>query len=450
MDKIELEISQKMKNENLSAKIIDFFLRQRLKVKNGQTGLVDWKTIHSLEREDIISLNLLENKNKDYLDKVVFCKLNGGLGTSMGLSEPKSSMEVKDNFSFLEITLKQIETLSKNCNKTIPLILMNSYSTDKKTKETLNRLNSKNVTCIMQNKVPRLKLNNLEPIQTSNQQDEWCPPGHGDFWFCLEDSNLIENLIKQGFEYIFISNIDNLGATYNSKILNYLIENKLDFLLEMTEKLECDKKGGTVYKEKNYKKLLEIAQVPKEHKDDFMNQELFPFFSTNNLWVRLKALREKMAKNFDLSLIINHKKIQSEDIIQLETPIASAISSFEKSKVMIVNRDRFLPVKLCEDLLLKRSDFYKLKDFNLIKNTNLKETTIKLDEEFYKDFFKFNKYFLIIPSLKNAIYFEVSGEFIFDKKIEIIGKVVLKNKTKKPIFISSLKNKTLENENLNF
>jgi len=43
------------------------------------------------------------------LDKLVVLKLNGGLGTSMGCKGPKSAISVRDDLTFLDLTVQQIE-----------------------------------------------------------------------------------------------------------------------------------------------------------------------------------------------------------------------------------------------------------------------------------------------------------------------------------------------------
>ena len=49
----------------------------------------------------------------------------------------------------------------------------------------------------------------------------WYPPGHGDVYQSFYNSGLLETFINQGKEYMFISNIDNLGATVDLSILCY-------------------------------------------------------------------------------------------------------------------------------------------------------------------------------------------------------------------------------------
>jgi UTP--glucose-1-phosphate uridylyltransferase len=66
---------------------------------------------------------------RDVLDRLVIVKLNGGLGTSMGLSGPKSLLEVKPGRSFLDVIATQVLALRKQHGARLPLVLMNSAAT---------------------------------------------------------------------------------------------------------------------------------------------------------------------------------------------------------------------------------------------------------------------------------------------------------------------------------
>lgn len=46
---------------------------------------------------------------KENLNKLVVVKLNGGLGTSMGCQGPKSTITVRDDLTFLDLTIRQLE-----------------------------------------------------------------------------------------------------------------------------------------------------------------------------------------------------------------------------------------------------------------------------------------------------------------------------------------------------
>ncbi len=102
---------------------------------------IEWNNVKSLHETQSISYNSFENsqetalvKDKSILNKVAILKLNGGLGTSMGCTGPKSIINIKDNLSFLDIICNQIKVLNKKYSSNIPLVLMNSLNTESDTK----------------------------------------------------------------------------------------------------------------------------------------------------------------------------------------------------------------------------------------------------------------------------------------------------------------------------
>jgi len=87
----------------------------------------------------------------------------------------------------------------------------------------------------------------------------------------------------------FVSNIDNLGATVDIPLLNLVVSGGKDFIMEVTNKTKADVKGGTLIQYQGKLCLLEVAQVPKAHVDDFKSIKKFQTFNTNNLWVNLQG-----------------------------------------------------------------------------------------------------------------------------------------------------------------
>jgi len=81
--------------------------------------------------------DLPEDKKQGFLQKVIVIKFNGGLGTKMGLEIPKSTIELRNDLSFLDISVKQIEILNDTYHVDIPLVLMNSAWTDAETKKVI-------------------------------------------------------------------------------------------------------------------------------------------------------------------------------------------------------------------------------------------------------------------------------------------------------------------------
>lgn len=70
---------------------------------------------------------------KDVLEKTVVIKLNGGLGTSMGLEKAKSLLIVKDGKTFLDLIVEQVRYMRKVYDAKINFTLMNSFSTSEDT-----------------------------------------------------------------------------------------------------------------------------------------------------------------------------------------------------------------------------------------------------------------------------------------------------------------------------
>lgn len=191
--------------------------------KKSKTDL-DWSKINPPSPEQLINYNKMEScdlkKAKDLLSKLVVLKLNGGLGTTMGCVGPKSVIEVRGESTFLDLTVRQIEYINDKYGVNVPLILMNSFNTHQETLKIINKYTEHNVTVetFNQKMFPRIDKDTLLPIpQTADQNnielDAWYPPGHGDVFDSFVNSSLFEKYKQEGKEYIFISNIDNLGAT---------------------------------------------------------------------------------------------------------------------------------------------------------------------------------------------------------------------------------------------
>ncbi|KAM8809309.1 UTP--glucose-1-phosphate uridylyltransferase-like [Eudromia elegans] len=325
------------------------------------------------------------------LNKLVVVKLNGGLGTSMGCKGPKSLIGVRNENTFLDLTVQQIEHLNKSYNTDVPLVLMNSFNTDEDTKKILQKysLSRVKIYTFNQSRYPRINKETLLPIAKdvsySGENTEcWYPPGHGDIYASFYNSGLLDNLIAEGKEYIFVSNIDNLGATVDLYILNHLMNppngKRCEFVMEVTNKTRADVKGGTLTQYENKLRLVEIAQVPKAHVDEFKSVSKFKIFNTNNLWIALSAIKRLQEKNaIDMEIIVNPKTLDGGlNVIQLETAVGAAIKSFENSLGINVPRSRFLPVKTTSDLLLVMSNLYSLNAGSLTMSEKREFPTVPL------------------------------------------------------------------------
>lgn len=158
----------------------------------------------------------------------------------------------------------------------------------------------------------------------------------------------------------------------------------------MTDKTKADIKGGTLIDYEGKVRLLEIAQVPPEHVEDFKSIKKFKIFNTNNLWIDLKAVKRLIERQeFDMEVIVNIKTEEKtgEKVIQLETAAGAAIKHFRGAHGINVPRSRFLPVKSCSDLFIVQSDLYELNKGELIMNPKRHFGTVpivKLGDHFKK------------------------------------------------------------------
>lgn len=111
------------------------------------------------------------------MDQLVVVKLNGGLGTSMGCKGPKSVISVRNDLTFLDLTMQQIQQLNKTYNVSVPLVLMNSFNTDEDTSKLLKKYQSVQVQVhtFCQSQYLRINRETLMPIikDLRSHDQEW-------------------------------------------------------------------------------------------------------------------------------------------------------------------------------------------------------------------------------------------------------------------------------------
>ncbi|MBQ9094813.1 MAG: UTP--glucose-1-phosphate uridylyltransferase [Akkermansia sp.] len=184
------------------------------------------------------------------LAQAVMIKLNGGLGTGMGLQKAKSLLEIKPGVTFLDVIVRQVRHLREQAGYPVSLLLMNSFSTGADTMAHLAQYAAEGFADpqqveMIQNRVPKLLTDTLEPVQfPANPDLEWCPPGHGDIYPALVGSGWLDKLLAAGVKYAFVSNSDNLGAQPDTRFLRWFAESGVPFVMEVTRRTEADKKGG--------------------------------------------------------------------------------------------------------------------------------------------------------------------------------------------------------------
>jgi UDP-N-acetylglucosamine pyrophosphorylase len=386
--------------------------------------------------------------------QTVCIKLNGGLGTSMGLQKAKSLLPIKGNDTFLDLIVKQIKHLRKVSGTPVRLLLMNSFSTSEDTLAYLEKyasdgFNKAEEVELMQNRVPKILADTLQPAQWPTHPElEWCPPGHGDIYPALLGSGWLGKLLEQGVKYAFVSNSDNLGAQLNLNFLRWFAESNAPFVMEVTRRTEADKKGGHLAVRRSDGQLIlrEVAQCPDEDIPSFQNIDRHRFFNTNTLWIRLDILESILEKNggvLPLPMIRNSKTVDPRDssspkVYQLETAMGAGIECFPGARAVNVPRSRFFPVKTSSDLLLLRSDAVEIDDEGTVAlspSCNGVAPIVDLDSKLYKLVDSLDS--LGVPSLANAKKLTIRGKHHFEPGCIIKGTASFNNDSDSTKEISS-------------
>jgi UTP--glucose-1-phosphate uridylyltransferase len=430
--------TDEMLAEGLPEIAIETFARYEERLRAGEQGLIPEGEIEPLD--DVPSLSELGEGDPSAIERVVVLKLNGGLGTSMGMTKAKSLLEVKDGHSFLDVIARQILHLRERHGAGIPLLLMNSFATRDDTLEALERYPELKLDDLpldfLQGRVPKLLADGFDPAEWPEEPAlEWAPPGHGDVFASLAATGLLEELLEHGKEYLFLSNSDNLGATLEPKILSWLAAENLPFVSEVVDRTESDRKGGHLARRRSDGGLLlrETAQVTDEDQQAFEDISVHRYFNANNIWVSLRALDEKLREGvLELPMIVNRKTVDptdssSPEVVQLETAMGAAIGVFEGAAAVHVPRDRFVPVKKTNDLLVVRSDAYVLQDDWTVRLVSEREGVpphVDLDSDHFKLIRDFEERFGEgPPSLAACRRLDVVGDVGFGRDVVVRGSV---------------------------
>lgn len=426
-----------MEQAGQSGPAIEAFLRSCATFQSGDTGMIAESDVRPVER--LPRWEELPEGDSRLMARAAVVKLNGGLGTGMGLDKAKSLLTVRDGANFLDLTRRQLAHLAKDGGKAPCFLLMNSFSTSADTLEYLAAHpvpGAPEPLELMQSQVPKLDAATGGPVVwPADPEMEWCPPGHGDIYPTLFQSGLIEKLEQAGIDTLFFSNSDNLGAVLDPKILAWFVGQKLPFLMEVAERTPSDRKGGHLARRASDGCLVlrESAQCPSEDEGTFQDITRHRFFNTNNLWISLPVLKEALARSggfLPLPLIVNRKTVDPRDkkstpVVQLETAMGAAIGFFPGAAALVVPRARFAPVKTTADLLVVRSDAYALTAEHTLEARSL--PVVKLDDRFYKNMADFDARFPEgSPSLVECRSLTVQGDWTFPAGVVCRGEVDLR------------------------
>lgn len=437
------EAQRKMRSVGLPEQAIDVFTAFYHQLEEGASGLIPEADVEPLQ--DIASIESLDFDTETLRQaaaETVVIKLNGGLGTTMGMKQAKSLLPIKHSLSFLDLIVDQVTHVRSTLGVDLPLLFMNSFRTRDDTLKTLAQYPDLKVGDLpldfLQNREPRLTAESLEPVEWPDDPSlEWCPPGHADLYTALDASGVLNQLIESGYRYASVSNADNLGAVPDPAMMAWFAQTGAPYAAEVCRRTPADVKGGHLVVRRTDGRLIlrETAQIAPEDREAAADLTVHRYFHTNNLWFDLHALRRELDRAegvLDLPLIRNQKNVDptdpdSPEVIQIESAMGAAISVFEGATAIEVDRARFLPVKTTDDLLLLRSDVYDVgPDYQLRARVD-DVPAVDLDKRFFKAIDDFDKRLAFPVSLLYASSFTVHGDWSFGEGVAVRGDVVLED-----------------------
>ena len=263
---------RKMRDAGVAQQAIDVFTHYYRALEEGATGLIPEETIEPLTHIDSIEdVGISESDAREALSRTVMIKLNGGLGTSMGMDRAKSLLPVRDGKSFLDLLVDQVMAARRTHGVSLPLIFMDSFRTRDDTLAALAERPGIAVDGLpldfLQNREPKLRADDLTPVTWEADPGlEWCPPGHGDIYTALVASGTLDTLLEHGYRYAMTSNSDNLGAAPSARIAGWFAASGAPYAPELCRRTPADVKGGHLAVRKSDGRIIlrDTAQTPAD------------------------------------------------------------------------------------------------------------------------------------------------------------------------------------------
>ncbi len=431
---------EKMRAGGVHPLAIDVFAHYYRQLESGATGILPESDIEPLaDPPHLDDIQFDPDAGSAALNDTVVIKVNGGLGTSMGMDRAKTLLEVREGLTFLDLIARQVLHERQRTGVRLPLILMNSFRTRSDSLAALAAYPDLPVGDLpldfVQNREPKLRSDDLMPVEwQADPSLEWCPPGHGDIYTALSASGLLDQLLAAGFRYAFVSNSDNLAATADPRVAAWFASTGAPFASEVCRRTSADRKGGhlAVRRSDGQLVLRETAQTAPEDADAFTDLTRHRYFNCNNLWMNLGALNDTLRARggvLGLPLIRNPKTVDptdpsSTEVVQIETAMGAAVEVFSGAVALQVGRTRFVPVKSTNDLLVLRSDAYqRAADFSMaLAEERTDAPLVDLDPKYYKLVGDFDSRFPHdVPSLIDATSLAVSGDWTFGRGVVVRG-----------------------------
>jgi len=307
--------------------------------------------------------------------RVAFCVMAGGMATRMGgvvkalvscvdgSAAGGTSQMPKHEMTFLDVRLRENALASARAGRPVPLWIMTSAATDEAIRAALEERNAPpHVRTFVQDLSLRLTERGEIFLDSQGKPSPYAT-GHGDLPDALVRSGLLAEHVAAGGEHVWITNVDNLGATLDDALLGFYLQSKKQLMVEVTDKLENDRggipvhvagpaAGGTAQDPRTgVLQVLEEFRLPKG-----FDASQVKVFNTNTFLVQARALLES---KLEWSFFEVQKKVDGKPAVQFERLLQELTSVLDKIYVRVPRTGpeaRFLPVKDQEELERRRPE----------------------------------------------------------------------------------------------
>jgi UTP--glucose-1-phosphate uridylyltransferase len=281
--------------------------------------------------------------------ELAFCVMAGGMATRMG-GVVKALVAALAGRTFLDLRLSENASIAEKAKRPVPLWLMTSDATHTPIGEHLRAVGApENVATFVQGLSLR-----LTPEGALFRGDDGEPSpyatGHGDLVDSLRRSGLLRAFRKGSGKYVWIANLDNLGATIDPALLGAFILSGADVMVEVCEKAAGDRGGIPVHAQGRLQ-VLEEFRLPPE-----FDASQVRVFNTNTFLVRADALETAA---IDWNWFEVEKSVDGRKAIQFERLLQELTAALTATYIRVPRHgssSRFLPVKDPEELVRRRAD----------------------------------------------------------------------------------------------
>lgn len=273
--------------------------------------------------------------------------LAGGMATRFG-GVVKASVPAVDDHTFLELKLRDVARVAERAAGRIPTFLMTSFATDEEVRRTGAALSTPRapVTAFAQGISLRVTPEGALFREADGQPSPYAP-GHGDLPDALRRSGCLASFRSGGGRLLYMSNVDNLGATLDPAVIGFHLESHASITAEVVRKQPGDK-GGAPARVDGTLQIVEAFRFPKG-----FDQDRIGVFNTNSFVLDAAALE----RDHPLSWFVVEKTVDGRPAIQFER-LVGQLTAFVPSAFLEVARSgtdgRFQPVKDPEELEARR------------------------------------------------------------------------------------------------